>query len=114
MRTTAAGTPVVLIHGYPLERCVLGEADRGASGGGPPRHHLRPPGLRQVEPAVTGYNYDTFAADLHKIVTKLALKDFVLAGFSMGGGEVARYHREVWVEGRQQGGIHFSAFRPSS
>jgi hypothetical protein len=39
----------------------------------------------------TGYNYDTFAEDLHKLVTQLELRDFALAGFSMGGGEVARY-----------------------
>jgi non-heme chloroperoxidase len=39
----------------------------------------------------TGYNYDTFAEDLHKLVAQLKLRDFVLAGFSMGGGEVARY-----------------------
>jgi non-heme chloroperoxidase len=38
-----------------------------------------------------GYNYDTFAEDLHKLVTKLELRGFALAGFSMGGGEVARY-----------------------
>jgi len=38
-----------------------------------------------------GYNYDTFAEDLHKLVTRLKLRDFALAGFSMGGGEVARY-----------------------
>jgi len=39
----------------------------------------------------TGYNYDTFAADLHKLVTKLDLRDLALVGFSMGCGEVARY-----------------------
>jgi len=45
---------------------------------------------KSSQPA-TGYNYDTFAADLHKLVTQLELRDFALAGFSMGGGEVARY-----------------------
>src|ERR1035438_6890830 len=39
----------------------------------------------------TGYNYDTFAEDLHHVVTHLKLRDFSLVGFSMGGGEVARY-----------------------
>jgi non-heme chloroperoxidase len=38
-----------------------------------------------------GYNYNTFAEDLHKLVTKLKLRDFSLVGFSMGSGEVARY-----------------------
>jgi pimeloyl-ACP methyl ester carboxylesterase len=38
-----------------------------------------------------GYDYDTFAQDLHKLITKLDLRDITLVGFSMGGGEVARY-----------------------
>ena len=38
-----------------------------------------------------GYNYDTFAEDLHKLIAHLKLKDFALVGFSMGGGEIARY-----------------------
>src|SRR5260370_6254002 len=38
-----------------------------------------------------GYNYATFAEDLHKLVTHLKLRNFALVGFSMGGGEVARY-----------------------
>jgi non-heme chloroperoxidase len=39
----------------------------------------------------SGYNYDTLAEDLNKIMTKLNLRDTTLVGFSMGGGEVARY-----------------------
>lgn len=39
----------------------------------------------------SGYDYDTFAEDLHKLVTKLDLREVALVGFSMGGGEVARY-----------------------
>jgi non-heme chloroperoxidase len=42
------------------------------------------------QPSV-GYDYDTFAEDLHRLLTELDLHDIVLAGFSMGGGEVARY-----------------------
>jgi pimeloyl-ACP methyl ester carboxylesterase len=38
-----------------------------------------------------GYDYDTLAADLHKLLEELALRNIVLAGMSMGGGEVARY-----------------------
>ncbi len=86
-----SGQPVVLIHGYPLSSAswekqvpVLLEAgyrviayDRRGFG-------------KSSQPA-TGYNYDTFAEDLHKLVTHLKLKHFTLVGFSMGGGEVARY-----------------------
>jgi peroxiredoxin len=39
----------------------------------------------------SGYDYDTFASDLNDLITALDLRDIVLAGFSMGGGEVARY-----------------------
>jgi non-heme chloroperoxidase len=39
----------------------------------------------------TGYDYDTFADDLDKLMTELNLRDATLVGFSMGGGEVARY-----------------------
>jgi pimeloyl-ACP methyl ester carboxylesterase len=38
-----------------------------------------------------GYDYDTFAEDLHKLITGLDIRDAALVGFSMGGGEVARY-----------------------
>src|SRR6184192_2549660 len=38
-----------------------------------------------------GYNYDTFAADLDKLLKKLALEKVALVGFSMGSGEVTRY-----------------------
>src|SRR5438105_13784298 len=86
-----SGDPVVLIHGYPLSGAswekqvsVLLEAgyrvityDRRGFG-------------KSSQPA-TGYNYDTFAEDLHKLVTQLKLHDFTLVSFSMGGGEVARY-----------------------
>jgi len=85
------GRPVVLIHGWPLSGAswekqvpVLLEAgyrvvtyDRRGFG-----NSSRP---------ASGYNYDTFADDLHKLMTKLDLRDATLVGFSMGGGEVARY-----------------------
>ena len=85
------GPPVVLIHGWPLShrkwesqvnaltaagfRCVAYDR-RGFGESG------RPAG---------GYDYDTFASDLHELLVHLDLKGVTLAGFSMGGGEVARY-----------------------
>jgi non-heme chloroperoxidase len=48
-------------------------------------------GFGKSSQPTTGYNYDTFAEDLRKLVTHLKLKDFTFVGFSMGGGEVARY-----------------------
>lgn len=84
------GRPVVLIHGWPLS---------GQSW----RHQLEPlraSGHRVVTYDRRGfgrsqpgdrYDYDTLADDLARVLTDLDLRDAVLVGFSMGGGEVARY-----------------------
>jgi non-heme chloroperoxidase len=85
------GKPVVLIHGYPLSGSSWEEqtAVLLAAGNRVITYDRRGFG-RSSQPTI-GYNYDTFAEDLHKLVTKLELRDFALVGFSMGGGEVARY-----------------------
>jgi non-heme chloroperoxidase len=85
------GKPVVLIHGYPLSGAswekqitvLLGAGFRVIT------YDRRGFGLSS-KPSI-GYNYDTFAEDLHKLLNHLGLHDFTLVGFSMGGGEVARY-----------------------
>lgn len=86
-----SGDPVVLIHGYPLSGAswekqvpVLLEAGQRVI-----TYDRR--GFGESSQPTTGYNYDTFAEDLHKLVTHLKLRNFALVGFSMGGGEVARY-----------------------
>ena len=86
-----SGDPVVLIHGYPLSGAswdkqipVLLEAGHRVI-----VYDRR--GFGKSSQPTTGYNYDTFAEDLHKLVTHLKLRNFALVGFSMGGGEVARY-----------------------
>jgi pimeloyl-ACP methyl ester carboxylesterase len=94
-----SGEPVILIHGYPLsgtswERQVpvlLAAGHRVIT------YDRRGFG-RSSQPS-TGYNYDTFADDLHKLVAHLKLRDFALAGFSMGSGEVARYIGKFGSEG---------------
>ena len=85
------GKPVVLIHGYPLNGASWEKqtAVLLAAGHRVITYDRRGFG-KSSQPAI-GYNYDTFADDLHKVVTKLDLRDFALVGFSMGGGEVARY-----------------------
>ena len=86
-----SGDPVILIHGYPLSGAswekqitVLLEAGQRVI-----TYDRR--GFGKSSQPTTGYNYDTFAEDLHKLVTHLKLRNFALVGFSMGGGEVARY-----------------------
>src|SRR5207244_9706 len=86
-----SGKPVVLIHGYPLsgaswERQLPVLLDAGYRVITYSRR-----GFGQSSKPTTGYNYDTFSEDLHQLLNKLDLKNVVLVGFSMGGGEVARY-----------------------
>ena len=85
------GKPVILIHGYPLSGASWEKqiAVLLAAGHRVITYDRR--GFGKSSQPTTGYNYDTFAEDLHKLVTQLELRDFALAGFSMGGGEVARY-----------------------
>ncbi len=85
------GKPIVLIHGYPLsgaswEKQVAVLLDAGFRVITYDRR-----GFGQSSKPTTGYNYDTFADDLRKLLTQLKLRDFALVGFSMGGGEIARY-----------------------
>jgi len=94
-----SGQPVVLIHGYPLsgvswEKQVPVLLDAGYRVITYDRRGF----VKSSQPTV-GYNYDTFAEDLHKLVTQLKLRDFTLAGFSMGGGEVARYFGKYGSKG---------------
>ncbi len=86
-----AGDPVVLIHGYPLSSASWEKQvpELLAAGHRVITYDRR--GFGKSSQPVEGYNYDTFARDLHKIVTQLKLSNFALVGFSMGGGEVARY-----------------------
>jgi pimeloyl-ACP methyl ester carboxylesterase len=101
-RDWGAGPPVLLIHGWPLnadmwehQHALLAEQgfrviayDRRGFG-------------RSSQPW-TGYDYDTLSDDLGEVIEQLDLCELTLVGFSMGGGEVARYlsrHRFGRVSG---------------
>jgi non-heme chloroperoxidase len=86
-----SGKPVVLIHGYPLSGASWEKQVPVLLGAGHRVITYDRRGFGKSSQPTTGYNYDTFAEDLHKLVTQLDLLDFALVGFSMGGGEVARY-----------------------
>lgn len=85
------GRPVVLVHGWPLS----GHSWK------PQKAMLEHAGFRVIaydrrgfgesDQPDDGYDYDTMAGDLRAIIEQLALRGAVLVGFSMGGGEVARY-----------------------
>jgi non-heme chloroperoxidase len=86
-----SGAPVVLIHGYPLSGTSWEKQLRVLLEAGHRVITYDRRGFGKSSQPTGGYNYDTFAEDLHKVVSHLKLHDFALVGFSMGGGEVARY-----------------------
>ena len=86
-----AGKPVVLIHGWPLSaRSWEAQVPALVQAGYRVISYDRR-GFGKSSQPWTGYDYDTFAADLDALLTKLDLTGVTLVGFSMGGGEVARY-----------------------
>ncbi|MFJ2257053.1 alpha/beta fold hydrolase [Streptomyces sp. NPDC087844] len=86
-----AGQPVVLIHGYPLDgNSWDGQTSALLDAGYRVITYDRRGFGRSSQPS-TGYDYDTFAADLNAVLETLDLREAVLVGFSMGTGEVARY-----------------------
>jgi len=86
-----SGSPVVLMHGWPLSGASWEKQTAAllAAGHRVITYDRRGFG-RSSKPAV-GYNYDTFAADLNTVLTTLDLTNVALVGFSMGSGEVTRY-----------------------
>ena len=85
------GKPVVLIHGWPLSgRSWEAQVPALIAAGYRVITYDRR-GFGKSSQPWSGYDYDTFAADLHGLMTHLDLKQATLVGFSMGGGEVARY-----------------------
>jgi non-heme chloroperoxidase len=106
-----SGKPVVLIHGYPLsgaswEKQIPVLLDAGFRVITYDRR-----GFGNSSKPTTGYNYDTFAEDLHKLVKHLGLHDFSLVGFSMGGGEIARYFGRYGSKGVKKA-VFISAVPP--
>ena len=86
-----AGKPVVLIHGWPLSgRSWEGQVPALVEAGHRVITYDRR-GFGQSSQPWDGYDYDTFAADLNTLLETLDLRDVTLVGFSMGGGELARY-----------------------
>ncbi|MBA3343390.1 MAG: alpha/beta hydrolase [Gemmatimonadaceae bacterium] len=86
-----AGSPVVLLHGWPLSGASWEKQTAAllAAGHRVITYDRRGFG-RSSKPSI-GYNYDTFAADLDAVLTALNLTNVNLVGFSMGSGEVTRY-----------------------
>ncbi len=86
-----SGAPVVLVHGWPLSsRSWENQVGALVEAGHRVITYDRR-GFGWSSQPWTGYDYDTFAADLDALLVHLDLRDATLVGFSMGGGEVVRY-----------------------
>ena len=86
-----SGQPVVLIHGFPLNGESWGKQQRVLLAAGYRVIAYDRRGFGASTKTGSGFDYDTFAADLAGLLEELDLRDVVLVGFSMGTGEVARY-----------------------
>lgn len=86
-----SGDPVILIHGYPLSGASWEKQIPVLLAAGHRVITYDRRGFGKSSQPATGYNYDTFAQDLHNLISHLKLRSVALVGFSMGGGEVARY-----------------------
>lgn len=87
----APGRPVVLIHGWPLSGASWENQIGALSRAGYRVIAYDRRGFGRSDKPEDGYDYDTFAADLEAVISGLDLTEVTVVGFSMGGGEVARY-----------------------
>jgi non-heme chloroperoxidase len=91
-RDHGSGKPIVLIHGYPLDGNSWERQEWALLQAGYRCISYDRRGFGKSSQPTTGYDYDTFAADTKAVLDHLTLgEDVVLAGFSMGTGEVTRY-----------------------
>lgn len=86
-----SGQPVVLIHGYPLDGHSWEKQSAALLDAGYRVVTYDRRGFGRSSQPTSGYDYDTFAADLNTVLETLDLSDVVLVGFSMGTGELGRY-----------------------
>src|SRR5262245_48016473 len=86
-----SGSPVVLIHGYPLNGTSWEKQVPALLAAGHRVITYDRRGFGKSSQPTVGYDYDTFADYLYKVILALELHDVTLVGFSMGGGEVVRF-----------------------
>jgi len=106
------GKPVVLIHGWPLSGGSWEKQSAALLAAGYRVITYDRRGFGRSAAPVDGYNYDTLAGDLSKLLEFLDVQDAAIVGFSMGGGEVARYLGK-YNQGRVTKAVLMSAVTPA-
>jgi len=91
LKDWGAGRPVVLVHGWPLSADSFDDLSMGLVDAGFRAISYDRRGFGRSDQPASGYDYDTLADDLNAVMTQTGVTDVALLGFSMGGGEVARY-----------------------
>ena len=106
-----AGRPVVLIHGFPLDGASWEYQEQALLDAGYRTITYDRRGAGASSKPTEGYDYDTFAADLDRLLAHLDLNDVTLVGFSMGTGEVGRYLGN-YGSGRVHSAAFFASLEP--
>ena len=109
--TGGEGRPVVLVHGWPLSGASWKEQVPALVDAGYRVITYDRRGFGESDKPLTGYDYDTFTDDLSGLLEALDVRDATLVGFSMGGGEVARYVAK-YGEDRLRSVVFASAIPP--
>jgi len=86
-----SGQPVIMLHGWPLSADSWDDQAMAIADAGYRAISYDRRGFGRSSQPWSGYDYDTLADDLAAVIAQTGAQDAVLAGFSMGGGEVARY-----------------------
>jgi non-heme chloroperoxidase len=86
-----SGQPVVLIHGFPLDRSAWEKQEHMLLNAGYRTISYDRRGFGRSDKPISGYDYDTFVSDLDTLINALNLRNIVLIGHSMGTGEVVHY-----------------------
>ena len=91
IKTWGLGRPVILIHGWPLSADSWDDTSLALANAGFRAISYDRRGFGRSSQPWGGYDYDTLADDLSAVIESTEAKDVTIVGFSMGGGEIARY-----------------------
>jgi non-heme chloroperoxidase len=107
------GAPVVLVHGWPLNGGSWERQSAALLAAGYRVITYDRRGFGRSTAPSAGYDYDTLAGDMYKLLEALDLHGAALVGFSMGGGEVARYMGKYNDAGRIAKVVFMSSIVPA-